>query len=117
MVPTASDIRLFKSPNDWETWLAKNHTKHSGLWLRLAKKDSGLKSVTYFEALDVALCYGWIDSQKKSYDDVSWIQRFTSRGPKSIWSKINKDKALGFIKSKKMKPAGLKAIETAKQNG
>ena len=110
-------IRLFPTSTSWETWLEKNHGAHSGLWLRLAKKDSGLKTVTYFEALEVALCYGWIDSQKKGHDEVSWIQRFTPRGPKSIWSRINKEKATAFIKSGRMKPAGLKAIEAARQNG
>ena len=114
---TGINIRLFSTPKSWETWLEKNHAKSSGLWLRLAKKDSGLKSITYFEALDVALCYGWIDSQKKGHDEISWIQRFTPRGPRSIWSKVNRDKVLEFIKSGQMKPAGLKAVENAKQNG
>ena len=115
--PKIPPIRLFPTPKSWETWLEKNHAKSSGLWLRLAKKDSGLKSITYFEALDIALCYGWIDSQKKGHDEISWIQRFTPRGPRSIWSKINRDKALEFIKSGQMKPAGLKAVENARQNG
>lgn len=111
------DIRLFSTPKSWETWLEKNHAKSTGLWVRLAKKDSGLKSITYFEALDIALCYGWIDSQKKGHDEISWIQRFTPRGTRSIWSKVNRDKALEFIKSGQMKPAGLKAVESAKADG
>jgi uncharacterized protein YdeI (YjbR/CyaY-like superfamily) len=110
-------ILLFAKPKDWEVWLKANHAHSSGLWLRLAKKNSGVESLTYAEALDIALCYGWIDGQKKSYDDATWLQKFTPRGTRSIWSKINREKAEGLIKSKRMKPAGLKAIESAKQDG
>ncbi|MCI0390819.1 MAG: YdeI/OmpD-associated family protein [Acidobacteria bacterium] len=98
-------------------WLDKNHTASSGVWLRLAKKTSGIKSVSYNEAVEAALCYGWIDGQKKSYDETTWLQKFTPRGVKSIWSKINKEKATQLIESGQMKPSGLKAIENAKQNG
>jgi uncharacterized protein YdeI (YjbR/CyaY-like superfamily) len=110
-------IKLFKTPADWATWLAKNHLKSPGLWLRLAKKDSGLKSITYAEALEAALCYGWIDGQKKSYDERTWLQKFTPRGPRSIWSQINRDKALALIASGQMQPAGLAAVERARANG
>jgi uncharacterized protein YdeI (YjbR/CyaY-like superfamily) len=110
-------IQLFEKPKDWAAWLEKSHAASSGIWLRLAKKNSGIESITYAEALDVALCYGWIDGQKKSYDDTTWLQKFTPRGKKSIWSKINREKAESLIKSKQMKPAGLKAIESAKQDG
>ena len=110
-------VLLFAKPKDWEAWLKANHAESKGLWLRLAKKDSGIESINYAEALDVALCYGWIDGQKKSYDETSWLQKFTPRGAKSIWSKINREKAEGLIESKRMKPAGLKAIESAKQDG
>src|SRR6266496_4957603 len=108
-------VLLFATPKDWEAWLKANHAESRGLWLRLAKKSSGIESITYAEALDVALCYGWIDGQKKSYDEASWLQKFTPRGRKSIWSKINREKAEALIESKRMKPAGLKAIESAKQ--
>lgn len=108
---------LFTSQKDWAKWLDKNHACSAGLWLRLAKKASELKSVTYAEALDVALCYGWIDGQKKSYDEESWLQKFTPRGAKSIWSKINREKAESLIQAGTMKPAGLQAIEKAKQDG
>lgn len=108
---------LFASQKDWAKWLDKNHANSSGLWLRLAKKASELKSVSYAEALDVALCYGWIDGQKKSFDETSWLQKFTPRGVKSIWSKINREKAEALIKAETMKPAGLQAIEKAKQDG
>jgi uncharacterized protein YdeI (YjbR/CyaY-like superfamily) len=110
-------IQLFEKPKDWAAWLQKSHAAASGIWLRLAKKNSGIESITYAEALDVALCYGWIDGQKKSYDEITWLQKFTPRGKKSIWSKINREKAESLIKSKQMKPAGLKAIESAKQDG
>jgi uncharacterized protein YdeI (YjbR/CyaY-like superfamily) len=107
---------LFKSKRDWVVWLEKNHRKHAGLWLRIAKKDSGLQSVTYQEALEAALCYGWIDGQKRPEDDKTWLQRFVPRSARSIWSKINREKAQALIKSGEMKSAGLEAIENAKKN-
>jgi uncharacterized protein YdeI (YjbR/CyaY-like superfamily) len=107
----------FQSKKKWADWLAKQHEKSPGVWLKLAKKDSGNLSITYEEALDVALCYGWIDGQKKGFDDRYWLQKFTPRGRKSIWSKINTEKAERLIASGEMKPAGLKAIEAAKQDG
>jgi len=110
-------IRLFKSKQDWAAWLEKNHRKSTGLWLRLAKKDAGLRSVSYKEALEVALCYGWIDGQKRPESEQAWLQKFLSRSGKSIWSKINREKALALIASGQMKTAGLEAIENAKKNG
>ena len=109
--------RLFKSKQDWADWLEKNHGKSTGLWLRMGKKDSGVRSVSYKEALDVALCYGWIDGQKKPENQKTWLQRFVPRSEKSIWSKINREKALGLIASGEIKAAGLEAIENAKKNG
>jgi uncharacterized protein YdeI (YjbR/CyaY-like superfamily) len=115
----STDIPIlpFASKKKWAAWLAKQHNNASGVWLELAKKGSGIPSVTYDEAVDVALCYGWIDGQKKGLDDKYWLQKFTPRGPKSIWSKINTEKAEKLIESREMKPAGLKAIEAAKQDG
>jgi uncharacterized protein YdeI (YjbR/CyaY-like superfamily) len=110
-------VRLFKSKQDWVAWLEKNHRKSTGLWLRLAKKDSRLLSVSYKEALEVALCYGWIDGQKKPENDQTWLQRFVPRSSTSIWSKINREKALALIASGEMKAAGREAIENAKKNG
>ena len=107
----------FASKNKWSDWLAKQHGKSNGVWLKLAKRDSGIPSVTYEEAVDVALCYGWIDGQKKGYDDKYWLQKFTPRGPKSIWSRINTGKAERLIASGEMQPAGLKAVEAARQDG
>ena len=117
MKTSDSPIRLFKSKKDWALWLEKNHGQSVGVWLRVGKKDSGVRSVSYKEALDVALCHGWIDGQKKPEDEKTWLQRFVPRSSKSIWSKINREKALGLIASGEMKAAGLEAIENAKQNG
>ncbi|MBF6595760.1 MAG: YdeI/OmpD-associated family protein [Thermaceae bacterium] len=115
----SSDIPevAFTNPQDWVDWLEKNHSSSAGVWLKIAKKASGLESPTYAEALEVALCYGWIDGQKRPYDEVFWLQKFTPRGVKSIWSKVNKRKALSLIEAGWMKPAGLAAIEKAKKNG
>jgi len=109
--------RLFATPSAWEEWLEENHSKSSGLWLRLAKKGSSLRSVTYAEALEAALCYGWIDGQKRGESDEAWLQRFLPRSAKSIWSKMNREKALALAAGKKMKAAGHAAIAAAKQNG
>jgi uncharacterized protein YdeI (YjbR/CyaY-like superfamily) len=108
---------LFPRQKGWEEWLRKNHAKSSGAWLRLAKKTSGMHSVSYTEALETALRYGWIDGQKRSHDESWWLQKFTPRGAKSIWSKINKGKAEDLIKNGHMTPAGLQAVGRAKQDG
>jgi len=117
MKSTDLPILSFASKKKWADWLARQHDKSSGVWLKLAKKGSEIPSVTYDEALEVALCYGWIDGQKKGFDDKYWLQKFTPRGARSIWSKINTQKAEKLIKSGEMKPAGLQAIEAAKQDG
>jgi uncharacterized protein YdeI (YjbR/CyaY-like superfamily) len=117
MKPTDLPTLPFENKKKWNAWLAKQHDKSTGVWLKLAKKDSGIPSVNYEEALDVALCYGWIDGQKKGFDNKYWLQKFTPRGPKSIWSKINTEKVEKLIKSGDMQPAGLKAIEAAKKDG
>jgi uncharacterized protein YdeI (YjbR/CyaY-like superfamily) len=110
-------MKLFKTPAAWEKWLEANHVKSAGIWMQIAKKDSGLTSVNYQEALEVALCYGWIDGQKRPLDDQTWLQRFTPRGPRSVWSKINTGKADALITSGRMRPAGLAAITAAKADG
>jgi uncharacterized protein YdeI (YjbR/CyaY-like superfamily) len=115
--PDSSAIRLFKSKQDWAAWLEKNHTQTTGLWLRLAKKDSGMRSVSYQEALEIALCYGWIDGQKKPENEQTWLQKFVSRSTRGVWSKINREKALALIASGEMKAAGLEAIKNAKKGG
>jgi len=110
-------ILLFESPAAWEEWLAANHESSAGVWLRHAKKASALQSVSYAEALDVALCYGWIDSQKKTYDDDSWVQKWSPRGRRSIWSKVNRDKVAALVAAGRMQPAGERAVEQARQDG
>lgn len=110
-------ILPFSSQRAFEKWLAANHEKSAGVWLKIAKKNTGISTVTYAEALDVALCHGWIDGQKRAFDEQYFLQRFTPRRPKSIWSKINCEKVEQLIKAGKMKPAGLKAVESAQADG
>ena len=110
-------ILLFEHQQAWAEWLDQQASDSPGAWLRFAKKKSEIRSLSYAEALDVALCHGWIDSQKKSYDEASWLQKFTPRGPKSIWSKINREKVQALIEAGRMKPAGLLAVERAKGDG
>src|SRR5215831_3331721 len=108
---------LFESPEQWEKWLKQNHSTSSGVRLQIAKKGTKTATVSYAEALDVALCYGWIDGQKGALDDQFWLQKFTPRRPKSVWSKINTEKATALIAQGRMQPAGLKEVEAAKQDG
>src|SRR5215472_6591867 len=117
MKSTRISMMVFADRKDWAAWLDENHAASSGIWLRITKKASGIESISYAEALEVALCYGWIDGQKKSYDASSWLQRFTPRNAKSIWSKVNREKARELIESGQMKSAGLKAVESARQDG
>ena len=107
----------FKTGKAWESWLEKNHAKSSGIWLRLAKKASGSESVSYAEALECALCYGWIDGQRKSETARTWLQRFIPRTDKSSWSKVNRQKALELMEAGKIRDAGMRAVERAKANG
>ena len=115
---TGTPVKSFASSKQWKEWLAMNHAKsNNGIWLRIFKKDSGEATITYDEALDEALCFGWIDGQKKKYDEKSWLQKFTPRRSKSIWSKRNKTRVARLIEDKRMRPSGLKEIETAKKDG
>jgi uncharacterized protein YdeI (YjbR/CyaY-like superfamily) len=107
----------FTSSLDFRSWLVKNHSQSDGVLLRIYKKDSGVATVTYAEALDQALCFGWIDGQKKPYDKQSWLQKFTPRRPKSGWSKINTLHVARLTKAGAMTPAGLQAVEAAKADG
>jgi uncharacterized protein YdeI (YjbR/CyaY-like superfamily) len=107
----------FPSPTAFASWLADNHTASPGIWLKISRKGSGVETVTYAEALDVAICYGWIDGQKGKLDDVYWLQRFTPRTARSKWSKINCDKATALIEADMMQPAGLRQVEAAKADG
>jgi uncharacterized protein YdeI (YjbR/CyaY-like superfamily) len=110
-------IRGFKTPKHFADWLEKNHAKSDGLWLRIAKKNSGIKSITYAEALEVALCYGWIDALKLPESEQTWLQRFLPRRPKSLWSKINRERAVGLMESGRMHAAGLAEVERARSDG
>lgn len=114
---TELPIHYFERQLDWTAWLNENHTSSPGVWLQLAKKGADAPSVSYDEAIEMALCFGWIDGQKRTYSDQFWLQKFTRRSEKSVWSKINRDKALALIEVMKMKPAGLKEIERAKLDG
>jgi uncharacterized protein YdeI (YjbR/CyaY-like superfamily) len=107
----------FTSSRDFRAWLAKNHSQSEGILLRIYKKDTGAATVTYAEALDQALCFGWIDGQKKPYDKRSWLQKFTPRRPGSGWSKNNTRHAERLIKSGEMTPAGLREVKAAKADG
>jgi uncharacterized protein YdeI (YjbR/CyaY-like superfamily) len=106
-----------KSPADWRAWLAKNQTQTAGIRLRLFKKDSGKQVLTYAEALDEALCFGWIDGRKDPYDAISWVQNFSPRRARSKWSKINTGHAERLVEAGKMMPPGQAQIDSAKKDG
>ncbi|HVZ24048.1 MAG TPA: YdeI/OmpD-associated family protein [Vicinamibacterales bacterium] len=112
-LPTLS----FASSRAFSDWLADHHDSSRGIWLRLGRKASGSVSIAYAEAVDVALAWGWIDGQKQRGDDASWLQKFTPRGTRSVWSKINREKALALIEAGAMQPAGLAEVERAKRDG
>jgi uncharacterized protein YdeI (YjbR/CyaY-like superfamily) len=119
-MPLASDelpIVSFASPAEFEAWLDESHADSAGLWLKIAKKGSGVESVTYAEALELALCYGWIDSQKRALDEKHFLQRFTPRRPRGKWSRINRDAAEKLIAAGRMRPAGLAEVEAAQADG
>ena len=110
-------ILAFASAAEWEAWLDAEHAAADGVWVKFAKKGSGVATVVYAEALDVALCYGWIDSQVASHDERFYLQKFTPRRARSKWSRINRDKVAGLTKQGRMKPAGLEQVALAKADG
>ncbi|HLG93692.1 MAG TPA: YdeI/OmpD-associated family protein [candidate division Zixibacteria bacterium] len=116
-VKNSLKILAFKTAKDWKKWLGKNHAKSAGIWLRFFKKGSGVPSVTYAEALDEALCHGWIDSQLQKYDEISYLQKFTPRRPKSLWSKRNIEHVGRLVKEGRMQFAGRKEMEAARKDG
>lgn len=116
-VKNSLKIHAFKKASDWKKWLEKNHAKSMGIWLRFFKKKSGVPSITYAEALDEALCFGWIDSQLQKYDEISYLQKFTPRRAKSIWSKRNIEHVARLVKEGRMQPVGKKEMEAAKTDG
>ncbi|MDQ1434212.1 MAG: hypothetical protein QOF59_1028 [Actinomycetota bacterium] len=107
----------FASAKAWASWLAKNHAKSSGVWLKLAKKGSAAASVSYSDALDVALCYGWIDGRKARLDEDFWRQRFSPRTAQSRWSKLNRDRVERLVASGAMQPAGRAEVQRARSDG
>jgi uncharacterized protein YdeI (YjbR/CyaY-like superfamily) len=110
-------VLQFRSQKAWTDWLNKNQKSSTGVWLRIARTSANIISVSYSEALETALCYGWIDGQRRRYDDSTYLQRFTPRGERSIWSRINRGKAEELIRNGRMKPAGLQAVHRAQENG
>lgn len=110
-------VLAFASSEDWEAWLEREHAASDGVWIKFAKKGSGVASVAYPEAVEVALCYGWIDSQMQSLDERFYVQKFTPRRARSKWSRINRDKIEELTKAGRMKPAGLAEVELAKADG
>ena len=119
MPPTRAsfDIVAFRSPRAWAQWLAANHEQRDGVWLRFFKKASNVPSLSYADALEEALCYGWIDGQVKKYDAHSYLQKFTPRRKRSVWSKLNVARATRLIDAGRMQPAGLRQVDDARQDG
>jgi uncharacterized protein YdeI (YjbR/CyaY-like superfamily) len=117
MPPADLPVLGFSDPQAWESWLSREHERSPGIWLKIPKKGSGCPGVSYAEALEVALCFGWIDGQKGALDDDYWRQRFTPRKPASRWSKINTEKAAELIEAGRMRPAGRREVERARADG
>ena len=117
VIPNPKAIRSFPSEAAFEKWISANHDREPELWLKIFKKDSGIPTVTHAEALDVALCWGWIDGLRKSFDADAFLQRFTPRRPKSIWSQVNRDHVARLIKAGRMTPHGQRQIDAAKADG
>ncbi len=117
VVPNPKNIRSFANETAFEKWLTANHERETELWLKIHKKDSGLPSITAPQALDVCLCFGWIDGIRKSFDAQSFLQRYNPRGKKSIWSQVNRDNIARLTKAKRMDAAGVRAVDAAKADG
>lgn len=115
--PDPARIRAFRTEAAFERWLRAHHDRAPELWLKLHKKGSGLPSVTYAQALDVALCWGWIDGLKKSFDEASFLQRFTPRRPKSVWSQLNREHVARLVAAGRMTPHGQRHVDAAKADG
>ncbi|GAA4597893.1 YdeI family protein [Planotetraspora phitsanulokensis] len=115
----ADDLEIvsFESAEAFESWLSEHYSSSPGIWLKLTKKVRGVVALDYAQALDVALCYGWIDGQKGKFDDWNWLQRFTPRRPKSKWSKVNRDRVAALIEQGRMQPPGLAEVERARADG
>jgi len=118
-VSPADDLPVvpFPSAADWEAWLDEHHAGAAGVWVQIAKKSTGIPTVTYAQAVDAAICFGWIDGRRAGMDETWFLQRFTPRRARSRWSKINTEKALAFIEQGRMRPAGLAEVERAQADG
>jgi uncharacterized protein YdeI (YjbR/CyaY-like superfamily) len=114
--PAADTLRC-RSADAFQLWLKKNHSASKGVWLEIAKPGAAQKTITYAEAVEIALCYGWIDGQKKAKDAMYWLQRFTPRRPRSMWSKVNRERAEALIAAGRMQPSGQQEIDRAKADG
>jgi uncharacterized protein YdeI (YjbR/CyaY-like superfamily) len=110
-------VRAFKDAESFYKWLGKHHDKEAEIWIKIHKVDSGLKSITPKEAIDVVLCWGWIDGLRKGFDDKSFLQRYTPRTGKSVWSQINVDNVARLIKERRMTEHGLREVDRARSDG
>jgi len=117
IIPDPRTIKSFRTAAEFERWLRTNHSRESEIWLRIYKKGSGIPSITNTDALDVVLCWGWIDGTRKSFDDTSYLQRYSPRRERSIWSQINRDNVARLIKAGRMKPQGQREIDAARTDG
>ena len=117
IIPNPRKIRGFRDESAFEKWLGANHDRETELWLKIYKKASGVPTVTYAQALDVALCWGWIDGLKKSFDEEAFLQRFSPRRPKSVWSQINREHIARLIKAGRMTPHGQRHVDAARSDG
>ena len=117
LTPDSEKIRTFRTQAAFESWMRKNHAREREVWLRIYKKGSGVPSITIAEALDVALCWGWIDAIRKAFDERSYLQRYTPRRPKSIWSQINREHVARLTKAGRMTPHGQRQVDAAKADG
>jgi uncharacterized protein YdeI (YjbR/CyaY-like superfamily) len=117
VIPNPKKIRSFRDRAAFDAWLARHHAREAELWLKIHKKTSGMPTVTHDEALDVALCWGWIDGLRKAFDERSFLQRFTPRRPRSLWSQINKDRVSRLIAAGRMTTHGQRQVEAAKADG
>lgn len=115
--PDAGNIRAFSTPMALGVWLRKHHADSSGVWIKFYKKSSGVRSITYAQALDEALCWGWIDGQARPLDERAWLQRYTPRRSRSGWSKRNRDHVARLTKEGRMQPSGVAAVAAAKADG
>jgi uncharacterized protein YdeI (YjbR/CyaY-like superfamily) len=117
VIPDPKNIRSFRDEAAFEKWLRANHDRETELWLKIYKKASGVPTVTYAQALDVSLCWGWIDGLKKSFDEEAFLQRFSPRRPKSVWSQINREHIARLVKAGRMTPHGQRHVNSAKEDG